>query len=131
MSKSVLLLLNQLKVAFKHKRNSVKVFRTSLNRSILESMFRQGFISYFKITNDRNFYLVFFKSSSVLNIFFLHLRLKSKFSRAEYISYEEIYKKYKPSDFFILLTSRGVLISEEVFFFKIGGEILCDSLSYK
>jgi ribosomal protein S8 len=129
-SNSVFFLLSQIKVAFKHKKNNIKVLRTLLNKSILESMYRQGFISYFKLSNDRNFFVVFFKNKSVLNNYFLHLQPKSTSSRFEFLSYDKIQKKYRPSDFFIVLTSRGVLISEEVFFFKLGGEILCDSLSY-
>jgi ribosomal protein S8 len=131
MSFGVLLLLNQLKICYKHKKNSAKILRTRLNQIVLERMQRQGFISYFKLNSDRKYFLVFFNSLSVLNNFFIHLQVKSKPSRVIYISYDNLVKKYKPSDFFILLTVRGILISEEVFFFKIGGVLICDSFSFK
>lgn len=130
MNYNILVIITRIKIAFKHQRNFVKISRSILGKIFLDSLKRQGYIVSYKLTEDRKNFIVFIKINSSLNSFLSRIRIISTVSRKKYLNFFEISSKYKSSDFFILNTSKGILSSEEVFFFKIGGEILCDSLSY-
>lgn len=127
---SIICIINQIKIASKHKKSSILVKKNRLNKSFLESMLRQGFISKFSLHEDREFFNVYLKSDSSLSVVFSKLKVLSSSSRNEFISYEDLCKKYSSLDFFVLLTSKGFLISNEAFFFKVGGSLICDSSNY-
>ena len=121
---------SRLKISAKNKNSVLLVPRTGLNKKVLEALQRKGYISFFYVIDDRNHFKVFLKAKYVDSIF-NSLNIISSPSRKIFLSYEDLVKKYKPYDFFIVSSSKGVFLGDEIFLNKVGGELLCDSFSYK
>jgi small subunit ribosomal protein S8 len=130
LNNNLYLLLSSLKMAVKHKNGSIRVTQNILNKNLLIALKRKGFVSHFMVSNDRNYLRVYLKNDYPGNVF-NGLRFVSVPSRRVYLTYEKLISSYRPQDFFIVFTSKGVLISDEVFLNKVGGELICDNLSYK
>ena len=124
------ILISRLKISAKNKNGSLIIPRSFLNKKILEALCRKGYISFFLITEDRNSFKIFLKAK-YSNLVFNNLRMISTPSRRIFLSYENLVQKYKPYDFFIVSSSKGVFVGDEVFLHKIGGELLCDTYDYK
>lgn len=130
MSSNIILLLSHIKSAVKSKKGFFFIRRDSSSKMLLECLYRNGYISSFSISDNRDFYKIYLKSGYSL-LKFNNLRILSSPSRKIFLNFESLSKKYKPYDFFIISTSRGLLLGQEVFLFKVGGELLCDSFNYK
>lgn len=127
---NIISVVNQIKIAYKHKRSSIFIRKTNISKSFLDSMLRQGFISNYKLYDNRTHFLVLLKSDSSFNLIFSKLRIVSSASRNAFVSYEDICERYSSSDFFVVLSSKGFLLSNEAFFFRTGGSLICDSSNY-
>jgi ribosomal protein S8 len=123
------LLISRLKISVKNKNNSFYIPRSSLNKGILEALYRKGYISSYHIMEDRVNFKVFLKFNTS-NLVFNNMRLVSTPSRRIFLGYDTLITKYKPYDFFIVSSSKGIFLGDEVFLYKVGGELLCDSSDY-
>lgn len=130
MTSNLILLLSHIKSAIKSKKGFFFIRRDGASKILLECLYRNGYISNFSVSDGRDFYKVYLKSGYSL-LKFNNLRILSSPSRKVFLSFDSLSKKYKPYDFFIISTSRGLLLGQEAFLFKIGGELLCDSFNYK
>lgn len=130
MTSNIILLLSHLKSAVKSKRGFLFIRRDNASKLLLECLYRNGYISSFSVSDNRDFYKIYLKSGYSL-LKFNNLRILSSPSRKIFLNFESLSKKYKPYDFFIISTSRGLLLGHEAFVFKSGGELLCDSFDYK
>jgi len=123
------LLISRLKVSAKNKNSNFSVPKSSLNRGILEALYRKGYISSYSLMEDRVNFKVFLKFNSS-NLIFNNIRLISNSSRRVFLGYDQLICRYKPNDFFIISSSKGIFLGDEVFIYKVGGELLCDSSDY-
>jgi small subunit ribosomal protein S8 len=130
LNNNLYLLLSSLKVAVKHKNGCIKVIPSILNKNVLIALKRKGFVSHFTVSSDRKSLLVYLKNDYPGNVL-KGLRFISVPSRRVYLTYEKLISNYRAQDFFLVFTSKGVLISDEVFLNKVGGELICDNLFYR
>lgn len=130
MLNNTIVLLNRLKISCKNKNNYVVVPNVCLNRELLKALYRKGFISSFNLIENRKSFAVSLKMG-FSQILFDKLNIISVSSRPVFLTIEDLRKKYRPYDFFIVSTSKGVFIGDEVFFHNLGGELLCDNYNYK
>lgn len=131
MKYEILITLTNIKLASKHNLGYIMVPKTKNVRFFLESMQKQGMISSFCVSYDRLNYKVYLSLYSSVNEILKKIRLISTKSRPFYLSFLEISKRYKVKDFLVLSTSKGILLSEDIFLFKIGGFVLSDAFSFK
>ena len=123
-------LVSRLKNAAKHNKSFVMVPRTKFNKNLLECFYRNGYLTSFTVTEDRKSFLVEVKLSN-FKIEFSRIRIISSATRKKYVSFKEICKLYKTTDFFFISTSKGIFSSQEAFFYGLGGEILFDNLNFR
>jgi ribosomal protein S8 len=122
-------LISRIKNASKHNKSFVKVPRTNLNYNCLKTLYVNGYLNKFCLDDLRDSFIVELKLESVRNDLST-MRMISTASRRVFLDFKEISKKYKVEDFFLVSTSKGILLGSEVFFYGLGGEILVDNLNY-
>ena len=105
----------------------VLVPKNKMNEEVLSCLYRAGYIVSFRIYSKKYFQVIM-RADAL--IFFKQFNQVSKSSRSVYMSFSNLSRKYSLSDFFVLSTSRGILYSEEVFFYKVGGLLLFDNGKY-
>jgi len=121
-------LVSGIKNSAKQNRGQVLISKNNFNKEILNCLYRNGIISSFTFSDDRLFFIVSLKLKNLPEL--SNLRIVSSSSRRIYMSFKQISKNYKNTDFFIVSTSKGIFFTNEVFFLGLGGVILFDNLSY-
>lgn len=115
-------LVSIIKNGAKQNKNFVKVLKTNFNKELLLALSKKGFVKNFSISSlDRNFYIV------ELNLKVKELSQLSLISNSTnrvFLDFKKISKLFKPSDFFVVSTSRGILLGSDIFFYGLGGELM-------
>jgi ribosomal protein S8 len=115
-------LVSIVKNGAKQNKNFVKVLKTNFNKELLLALSKKGFIKNFSISNlDRSLYIV------ELNLKVKELSqisLVSNSTNRVFLDFKKISKLFKPSDFFVVSTSKGLLLGSDIFFYGLGGELL-------
>lgn len=115
-------LVSIIKNGAKQNKNFVKVLKTNFNKELLLALSKKGFVKNFSISSlDRNFYIV------ELNLKVKELSKLSLISNSTnrvFLDFKKISKLFKPSDFFVVSTSRGILLGSDIFFYGLGGELM-------
>lgn len=115
-------LVSIIKNGAKQNKNFVKIYKTNFNKELLLIFLKKGFIKNFSVSSlDRNFFLV------ELNLKVRELSqisLVSNSTNRVFVDFKKISKIFKPSDFFVVSTSKGLLLGSDIFFYGIGGELL-------
>merc|ERR1712066_41787 len=106
---------------------SVIIHKSNLTLSFLDVLFREGMILSYNIINDNQIEVFFkyYKGVSVIN----NIISISSSGRSLYYSLEDI-SRWKSSysrlhSFLIINTSKQVFSSNELNYYKVGGQILC------
>jgi len=106
---------------------SVIIHKSNLTLSFLDVLFREGMILSYNIINDNQIEVFFkyYKGVSVIN----NIISISSSGRSIYYSIEDI-ARWKNSysvlhSFLIINTSKQVFSSNELNYYKVGGQILC------
>ena len=115
-------LVSILKNGAKQNKNFVKVSKTNFNKELLLILFKKGFIKSFSISSlDRSIYLI------ELNLKVKELSqisLASSSTNRVFLDFKKISKLFKSSDFFVVSTSKGLLLGSDIFYYGLGGELL-------
>lgn len=114
-------LVATIKNGAKQNKNFVKVYKTNFNKDLLLIFLKKGFIKNFSVSIDRKYFIV------ELNLKVKELSqisLVSSSTNRVFLDFKKISKIYKPSDFFVVSTSKGVLLGSDIFFYGLGGELL-------
>jgi small subunit ribosomal protein S8 len=127
LNNNLIILISRLKSASKSKNGMLIVPRTSYNKKVLTCLYTKGYVVSFFLSDDRLHFKVLLKPEMS---FFNNLRIVSVPSRRVFLRYEDLVKKYRPYDFFIISSSKGIFLGDEVFFSKVGGELICDSNNF-
>jgi ribosomal protein S8 len=107
--------------------SSVFVYKSNLTLSFLDVLIREGIIRSYNISGNGNIevFLKYYKGLSVLN----NIRAISTSGQSVSYSILDMYRwknSYSPlNSFLILNTSKGIFSSNELPYYKVGGQVLC------
>ena len=107
--------------------SSVIIHNSVLTLSFLDVLFREGVIRSYRILSKKKIevYLKYYKGTSVIN----NIKSISTSSRSIYYSINDICRwksNYSPLNSFIILnTSKKMFSSNELKYYKSGGQVLC------
>lgn len=115
-------LVSIIKNGAKQNKNFVKVLKTNFNKELLLALSKKGFVKNFSVSSlDRSLYIVELnlKVKELSNI-----SLISNSTNRVFLDFKKISKLFKPSDFLVVSTSKGILLGSDIFFYGLGGELL-------
>jgi ribosomal protein S8 len=117
-------MIASLKGASKQHKSNVRVPKTKFNKKILLAMYNKGYVSDFFVDSKtgNNFVVEFSFVGTASDL--SNLKIYSKSSQRKYLTFKQMSRKFNVSDFFILSTSKGILLGHEAFFYGLGGELL-------
>lgn len=105
----------------------VDVSYNMMNQNISHVLKEQGFIDHFLVKQEAN--------KGTIRLFLRYLGLRKPLIRGlrkvsnpglrKYVGYQEIPKVFNGLGIAIISTSQGVLVGQEAFKRKVGGELLC------
>lgn len=107
--------------------SSVFVYKSNLTLSFLDVLIREGIIRSYNISGKFTIevFLKYYKGSSVLN----DIQAISTSGQSVSYSISDLYRwknLYSPlNSFLILNTSKGMFSSNELTYYKVGGQVLC------
>ena len=113
------------KGALVQNRGDMVVCRTSGNESLLRCLRRTGYVTSYVLTPNRKFFCVQLGAKGIFQL--RHLRTVSNSSRKVFKTFRQLSCIYSPNDFFLVSTGRGVMTSQEIFFYGEGGLVLMDA----
>jgi len=110
------------------KKESTDVLASSLIKSILEILLREGYIDNFKFIEDKKqgLFRVYLKYDANGKAALRNIKRISKLSLRKYVTANKIRKVLSGYGISIISTSRGVMTDQEAKLAKVGGEIICN-----
>ena len=110
----------------KQNKPSFKIKKNNYILNILKVLLKHNFILGFHKYNEEEL-IIFMKNKNQFAQNFVITKLKriSKSSRPVYIKYQDLYKIKKKNSYYILSTSKGLLLDAEALKHKVGGLLIC------
>jgi len=120
--------ITRVKNASSVKKESTDVLASSLIKSILEILLREGYIDNFKFIEDKKqgLFRVYLKYDANGKAALRNIKRISKLSLRKYVTANKIRKVLSGYGISIISTSRGVMTDQEAKLAKVGGEIICN-----
>jgi small subunit ribosomal protein S8 len=121
-------LITRIRNASSVKKESTDVLASSLIKSILEIILREGYIDNFKLIEDKKqgLFRVYLKYDANGRPALRNIKRISKLSLRKYVKSDKIKKVLSGYGFSIISTSHGVMTDKEARDLKVGGEIICN-----
>lgn len=112
--------------ALQAKKRFCVIRRTENVESVLKLFYKEGFLRNYHFTLDGKYIIVFFKfTQGGVNVLKFGLKRVSKPSKKIFFTFEQIKKRYNISDFFLIYNNfYGFLLGKDVFFLRVGGELI-------